>query len=142
MTLGEVQPFFADRLSGLGLKEWSDGFNVANIPSNILDGSFHVMVGNLSLGVVQQQVHEFKLSVTARLFFKGYRNPQTAKNIALNKAQEVFNDLLKPSVRLDQMSNLKDIRPVSCVASPLADSNDNSLILELVFECFLIYRFS
>lgn len=142
MTLGAVQPFFVNRLINLGFKEWADGFNVQNIPANLIDGAFHVMVGDMILGAVQQQTHDMKMQITVRLFFKGYKTPQAAKNAGLDSAQTVLNDFLKPSVRLGQANNLKDIRPVGLVAKPLADSNDNSLVLELVFECFLIYRFS
>lgn len=143
MRLGQVRAFFSDQLKAMKLREWTDGFNTANIPANIIDGSFHVAIGSLGLGAVNQQTHDYRLQVSVKMFFKGYTDPQKAKDVALDKAQEVMNQILKPTTRLGQDgSGLKDIRPVSAVPTPLADSNDNSLILELVFECFLIYRFS
>jgi hypothetical protein len=142
MTLGEIRPFFASKIAALDLKEWPDGFNYANIPSNVLNKMFHVELGQVSANTFEQQCHSFRMPLTIRVFFKGYGSPQTAKDTAMTKANEILNALLKPSMRLTEGTNLKDIRPVTVRPVPLADSNDNSLILELVFEVNLIYRFS
>lgn len=141
MTLGGLHPFIKAAVESVGLKEWKDGFNVQNIPASILNGSFHVAVGQISAENANQLVHNFRAPVKVNLFFKGYRDPQSAKDAALDKGQEVLNALLKPTVRLAS-EGLKDIRPVSIQPLPIDGSNDNSLILELVFECFLIYRFT
>lgn len=142
MKLGEVRSFFKTNLESLDLREWADGFNTANIPATVINGSFHIMIGNMALGAVNMQAHDVRMQIGIQLFFRGYRYPQDAKDAGLNKAQEVLNQLLKPSVRVNQSSELKDIRPVSVIPRPLAESNDNSLILDMVFECFLLYRFS
>jgi hypothetical protein len=142
MTLGGLRPFFVYILNAQsGLKEWKDGFNTANIPSNILDGAYHVEVGQISGLPASQLVHGFTAPITVRLFFKGYRDPQAVKDAALDKADVILNAVLRPSVRL-QTDGLKDVRPVSIRPIPLDQSNDNALILELVFECILNYRFS
>ena len=142
MTLGELRPFISTKIAALNLKEWTDGFNTANIPANILDGAFHVEIGSGISGSASQLVHEFRVPFTVRVFFKGFRNPADAKDKALTRANDVLTALLKPTVRLGGVDNLKDIRPVSLTPVPLASSNDNSLILELVFEAVLNYRFA
>ncbi len=142
MTLGEVRAFFSAQLEGLGLKEWKDGFNRDNIPANVLDKMFHVEQGNFASGPADNNLHTFAVPVTVRVFFKGYRDPWSTKDAAFNSASDILNAILRPSVRLMQVNELKDVRPVSVQALPLAASNDNSLILELVFTVILNYRFS
>jgi hypothetical protein len=141
MTLGDLRPFFAKLLTNLKYKEWPQAFAVDNIPANILTNSFHVAVGHISSAPAAHLVHEFKAPVTIRLFFKGYRAPNDAKDAALTQAHVILGAILKPDVRLTQ-EGLKDIRPGSITPVALAHTNDNSLILELVFECILNYRFT
>lgn len=142
MTLGGVRTFIGNKLTTLGLKQWADGFNRENIPANILNKSFHIEHGTFAITVGGQQTHEFRGPMTVRVFFSGYRDPLTAKDTALQFANTIFEALLAPDFRLSEGTNLKDIRPVSVVPVPLAASNDNSLILELVFELVLHYRFT
>lgn len=142
MTLGGLRAFYSAKLTALNLREWTDGFSRANIPSNILDNSFHIEIGQISSGPANNLIHEFKAPVIIRVFFKGYRNPAEAMDNALATGNSILNALLKSSVRFGGTDNLKDIRPVSVNPIPLSDSNDNSLILELAFETILKYHFS
>ncbi len=141
MTLGGIRPLFANVLSSLNYKEWPQAFNVNNIPANILTDSFHVAVAQVNAQTPDQQSHAFKTQVTVRVFFKGYRDPNAVKDAALDKAGLILNAILRPSVRLGT-EGLQDIRPVSVNPVGLAGSNDNSLILEMVFEVSLNYRFT
>jgi hypothetical protein len=143
MTLGGLRPFFTGILNTplLKLKEWPDAFHVDNIPGNILDGAYHIDIGQMAVST-DNVLHSFVAPVTVRMFFKGYRNPQQAKDAALDKAQVILNAVLSPSMRLHGDSNLKNIKFVSMRPIPLGQTNDNAIVLELVFECVLIYRFS
>ncbi len=141
MTLGQLRPFFSGILTGLNLREWTQAFSVDNIPSSIVTESFHVGVGQISLANTELQLHRFKTMVTVRVFFKGYRDPNAVKDAALDKAQVILNAVCKPSVRLGT-DGLADIRPVTVNPQALAATNENSLLLELVFEVVLNYRFT
>lgn len=142
MKLGELTTLFDDKLTALRFKKWDLPFAYDNIPANILDRSFHLTVGQISSGPAVQLVHEFRVPIMVRLFFKGYRDPLSAMSAALSETDAIYAALLKPSVRLGGKDNLKDIRPVSVQPFPIDSTNDNSIILELLFESVLQYRFT
>lgn len=140
MTFGGVRDYFRTRLDGLSFREWTDGFNTANIPSTILDRSYHLEVGRIIGSPANQHSHIYNYPLTVTLFFKGFRDPGEAIDEALDQAYEVTADILQTSVRL-QTAGLKDIRPVSISNEPLAGSNDNGIIVKLVFDVYLLYCF-
>lgn len=140
MTLGGVRDFFRTRLDGLSYNEWGDGFNIENIPSTILDKSYHLQVGQIRTGPANQMHHTFDYPITVSLFFKGFRDPSSAIDSSLDSAQDVLNDILNPAQRL-QTGGLKDIRPVGILVRPLAGSNDNTVVVEISFSVLMIYAF-
>jgi hypothetical protein len=140
MTLGGVRAFFRSRMDGLGYREWTDGFNVENMPSTILDKMYHLEVGAIKSGPANQMHHIFDYPITVRVVFKGFRDPSSAIDLSLDAGQEILDDILSPAQRL-QTDGLKDIRPVNISVSPLADSNDNTVVIELEFSALMIYAF-
>jgi hypothetical protein len=141
MNFGDIRGYFRTKLDALNYREWEDGFNFENIPSTILDGSYHIEVGSITGGPANQVHHTFLMPITVRIFFKGYRTPGEAIDAALNEANLILDEILKPSNRL-QTNGLKDVRPVSIQPVALQLSNDNAVILTMGFEAYLIYCFS
>jgi hypothetical protein len=78
MTLGGLRAFFRTRLDGLGYTEWTDGFNIENIPSTVLDMSYHLAVGDIRSGPANQLLHVFDYPLTVSIFLKGFRDPAEA----------------------------------------------------------------
>jgi hypothetical protein len=142
MTLGSVRAQFRQAVAALGFTEHDDGFNFNNIPSTLLDGSFHVELGVITTGPANQAHHTLRYPVTVRVFFKGYRDPNDQIDQALDQAQTILESVLSFDQRLAQDLNRKDIRPLSVSVNPLANSNDNAMILELEFEVYTIYVFN
>jgi hypothetical protein len=140
MTLGGVRGFFRTRLDGLGYNEWTDGFNIENIPSTVLDKSYHLAVGPIRSGPANQMHHVFDYPIVVSLFFKGFRDPSSAIDSSLDSAQDVLNDILDPAQRL-QTNGLKDIRPNGILVRPLAGSNDNTVVVEISFNVVMLYAF-
>lgn len=140
MTLGGLRAFFRTRLDGLGYREWTDGFNFENVPATVIDKSYHLEVGNIKSGPANQMHHIFDYGLTVSVVFKGFRDPSSAIDFALDAGQDILDDILSPAQRL-QTDGLKDIRPVNIAVRPLADSNDNAVVLEMEFSALMIFDF-
>lgn len=145
MTIGGVRGFFRTQLNALKLKEWVDGFNIENIPSTVLNNSYHLDVGRITVGTPMGGngfVYEFNYPVTLKVFSKGFKNPGLAIDAALDNAQDILADILQPGVRLALANQgLKDIRPSGITTQPLQISNDNAVILVMGFNAILVAEF-
>lgn len=144
MSLASVRPYFRNALQSLGFIEHEDAFGLDNIGSNVLDGRFHLESGTVFSAAAPQVTHEFSYSITVRVFRKGFRNTLEAYDAIDLDAQAIYEVVLDTANRLTEYNiptNIKDIIPESYVAVPLAETNDNAIILEMVFtarleQCF------
>jgi hypothetical protein len=134
--LSQIRPFFRTRLLDLRYREWTDGFNFENIPSNILDKSFHISTpSGARRGAYDLQSQEIEQDVVIRVFLKGYRNPASAIDDALVRYDQILNTFLGP----DRLGcAIKNIYLQTMQILPLAPSNDNAVILEVSFTCLII----
>jgi hypothetical protein len=123
----------------LGYEEWRDGFNFENIPSTLLDKSFHIESGDVVPTTSNHQLHEFSSPIVIRVYLKGFLDPVEAIDNAYDTADDILAEILLPSNRLG--TNVKDIVPTNISVKPLNDQNDNSVLLELSFEGITFNRF-
>jgi len=140
MSLAAVRPYFRTRLDALGYKEWSDGFNFANIPQTILDGSYHLEVGTAGGTKVGQLVTEIDFPITVRVFFQGYSDPRGRIDDAMAAADAILAEVLIESN--SQGATIKAVLFDSVTVNPYDGSDDNDIILELVFTAVLDCSFS
>jgi hypothetical protein len=132
-----IRPYFRARLNALGFREWKDGFNFENIPSTILDKSYHVEIPRGSrLNAFDMSSNDITQDVVVRVFFKGFRNPSEAIDLALLKYEQILQSVLASENRIGV--DIKNIYFDSCQILPLSDSNDNAVILEITFSCLII----
>lgn len=136
MSLTSVVPLYRTQMDGLGYEEWTDAFNVENIPSTILDGAYHIEVGSGDGAVINQHVLNTNFPIVLRLFRRGFRDPASMRDEMLGELQTIVCDILAPSVRLS--SGVKNIVFNGWVLSPLSDTNDNSIMLEMNFTNIVI----
>lgn len=142
MALTDVRAYFRTRMNALSYKEWDDGFNVQNIPSTILNGSYHIETGSISGRPSPHIGHEFEYPVTVRLFLKGYRTPASAIDNSITAGQNILSGVLATANRLGNGSTIMDIVPVSIEPIRLDGTNDNSVILELQFVARVMMNFT
>jgi hypothetical protein len=143
MTLGQVRGFFRGVMNGLKYREWADGFNIANIPATILDGSYHLDVGHIKISPTmgaQARAFEFSYPVTLKVLSKGFKNPGLAIDRALDNAQGILEVLMPQANALTQVG-IKNVSPTGLDTQPLQVSNDNAVILVMTFDMYLILAF-
>lgn len=131
MSISNVRPFYKNRLEILGFTHWADGFNFENIPSTILDNAFHIEVNPSDAGVINQHAQFIDMPVTVRVFRKGFVDVSAGIDSALLDVENIICDILLPSIRLG--SDIKNVVFDGFSVNPLADSNDNAIMLELNF---------
>lgn len=141
MGLVDVRAYFRDRLDSLGYTEWTDGFNVENIPSTILDRSYHVESGDISTTASNHQPHRFDCPVTVRLFIKGYLDPKSAIDDSYALCEDILAEVLLPTNRLDTANGLSDVQPQGISVRPLTLQNDNGVVLEINFLAITFLNF-
>lgn len=140
MSFSTIRPYFQERMSVIDteLKEWEDAFNVDNIPATILDKSWHLDFSPFSYNTGGAHTClSFECPITLSVFFKGYRNPVEAVDMALLFADAILKECTKPVQRLNQ-PKIKNVLPGNISVRELSDSNDNAAVLEIQFFCEVI----
>lgn len=134
MGLVDVRPYFRARLNSLGYKEWSDGFNFDNIPENIIDKAYHIDDFEVTFESLNQTDLELDVSVTTRLFFKGFRNVKEALDICNERLDAILVEVLKPTNRLTGTLGLRNVLLSSIKKEPVDVSNDNTIRVAIVWS--------
>ena len=135
----EVRSYFRTALVALGFKEWTDAFNVDNIPSTILDKSFHLSAPSGSRrGGYDQQKQDAETSVAIRIARKGYKNPANAIDQCLVDVDAIITQCLDITRRNE--SGIKNVYNGGHSITALDASNDNVAVLEINFTCFIILK--
>ena len=140
MSLSSVRDLFRTRLDGLGYREHKDGFNFENIPQTLLDESYHLEIATITGSTTNQLTTFFEYPLNVRIFLKGFRDPASAIDDAITRAEEILADILSPSVRYGD--DVKDIVPNTIEVNPLAITNDNDVILEMTFTSRIFCNFT
>ena len=133
-----LRPYFRTQLNALGYKEWPGGFSFDNIPSTLLDGAYHIeTIDSARRGPWSQQTQDIEFPVTIRVFLKGYRDVSQMMDDALSEYDSILTRVLDPTRRLT--SSIKNIFPERMKLEAVAATNDNDAILEITFNCLIIF---
>ncbi len=134
MSLSIVRSYFRARLNSLGYKEWDDGFNVDNIPENIINYAYHIDNFAGTVNSMNQTDLDIDVNVTTRIFFKGYRTVKDALDTVDQKLEDIFVEVLKPTNRLTGTAGLRDVQLVEYTKEPITFSNDNTIVATLIWR--------
>ncbi len=139
MGLSDVRAYFRTSMESLGYNEWRDGFNAENIPSTLLDNSFHIVSGDIT-PTVNHQGHEFDCPITIRIFKKGFLDPVSAIDESYIDVETIYAEILSPANRLTV--DVHDVVPTGISVNPLTLQNDNAAVVEINFNAKTFMRFS
>ena len=134
----EFKEYFKKYLTGNGYKEHKDGFNSENIARTNLNNSFFISysVQNVANGITVED----NINVVVQLFHKGFKTPQDAIDEAMEKANGLrlnvcsFENVETFNVEQGNDSTILGVDFVSQTPEPLNASNDNSIIIEMIFN--------
>lgn len=138
MSMTAARAYFRARGKAIGLKEWTDGFNSDNIPSSVIHKSFHIQQGVASGISLNQNDQVIEFPITVKIFVKGYKDPSSGIDSAIELTENLIEECLTPQNRLTQSNGIKTIIYESSVFDPLSDSNDNAVIASSTFRVMTI----
>lgn len=138
-ALTQVRPYFKTQFDALGgYEEHKDGFSVANIPNNILNKSYHVLLTSVDGGPVNHTHQATNSSVTVSVFFKGYRYVTEGIDIAVQSLNDIITRFCKIENRTNTGAGVLNVIFETADLKPFSDQNDNIIILEIKFTV-LVY---
>lgn len=138
MKNGDVLAYCRARLTALGRVEHVDTFNFNNIPEPRLSKAFHLELG-ASTGETNNQDHQTaRVPVTVRLPFAPARLVKPIREEAAVFADTVIAAFINPRNRLTQTNSIRNVKFDTMTMDPLANSNDNGLIVNLIFTMLVI----
>jgi len=132
MSWTTILPYFRTHLDAEGLREWDEPFDSTNIPATLLDNAYNFEFGDFSGEGLNQNDQETLVALTCRIFKKGYANPKTARDEAIQLGQDLVEVLLAPTNRLN--ATFKNVRFDNMNIHALSDQNDNALVIDLEFS--------
>lgn len=128
-----TRTYFKNRISECmpDYTEWEDYFNSSNIPSTLLDYSYHIELGSTASGSFDDQSSLEEMSVTIRFFRKGFDTSMLQEHF-----DKLYDDVhgfkfnaQDPSKRVEP---IKNVYATSVIPQPM-DSNDNIMIVQVDF---------
>lgn len=123
-------------MDALLFKEHKDAFNYENIPSTIINKSYHIETPTGGRrGTYTNQSQELEHDCVIRVFFKGYRYPATAIDEAMTNYNTILATVLSSSNRLN--AGIKNIYLNDVSIKPFGATNDNLVLLEITFTCLM-----
>lgn len=138
MSITAVKSYFRARCSAISLKEWKDGFAFDNIPSNIIDRSYHLEIGP-AVGIkLNQNDQEINCQAIVRIFVKGFRDPAAGIDTALLLTENLLTEALATDTRLTQTTGIKQVTFENASFEPPQGDNDNLVIASVQFRVLTI----
>ena len=136
MSLSEARTFLKARLkeTDSSFREWKDGFNSQNIPSNIFNKAYHISYQQASINNIEHII-DTNISAEVLIFYKGYRNVQSAYDSAMNLSYKLKQKAVNPS---KVTGSIKRVICDSVNIEPV-DNNDNSFIIKLDFTLRMMF---
>jgi len=117
------------------LEQWTDAFNIENIPSTIYDNAYHIFYSVPTMDKEQGLV-DLSISSTITLFFKANRDVQTIFDTAMDTGNSVAIALMNVH-NIQEYNTVNDLQnyiisvDVNSVLPTNPDSNDNRVIITL-----------
>ena len=138
MSLTASRTYLRARAEAIGLKEWKDGFNFSNIPSNLIDRSYHIE-SNQAVGVkLNMSDQELNFAHTVRIFVKGFRNSAQGIDTAIEIAQTYIKECVTATNRVAQTNGIKNVVFENVNFDAQDTSNDNLIVASLTFRIFSV----
>lgn len=138
MSLTKVIPYFRTVMDTLGHKEWKDALADDNIPSTVLDRSYHILMGDASNIKQNQDAIEVNQPIAVKLFVKGYRQTADGRDRAITYQEAIIKKALEDARRCQTYEGIKNVIFQNGGITELSSDNDNTMRVTLNFNCIVI----
>lgn len=133
MSISLVKPYFTQQLDALGLTEWTDAFGEDNLPSTVVDRSYHQRVVTVNGTSVNQETLEYLINHELKIYFKSFNDTDLGIDNALIESESV---IVKCCNLPDySTAGLKGVFLDSMDVSPFDNEvNDNLMVATIQFS--------
>lgn len=134
MALSGIKTYFRSVISGVdsGIKEWTDGFNIENIPASVYDKAFHLSYGPIQGDILGAEHQGIDVEFIVRLVFKGYRDVSSGIDRAVDLAESILKAAQDPATRLG--NPIKNVKFLSMTIEESFRSNDNLILVTQTYN--------
>ncbi len=139
MSFSTIRPYFRTILATVDtdLKEWTDGFNIENIPQNIIHKSWHLTFNPTNPISTNQNCLSIEYPVTLNVFLQAGVDVSSAIDSANSLGQSIYQECLDHSNRLGitatSTAKTTNIVPSVMSINPYGQDNDNIIRLQIDF---------
>lgn len=123
-------------------REWTDGFNIDNIPETIINKSWHLRHNPVSPQTINQNCFKLDYPVTLNVFLLAGLDVSAGIDSANSLGQSIYQECLDHSNRLgitgSSTAKIVNIIPGSMSINEYSSDNDNTIRLQIDF-IFQIY---
>lgn len=133
MSISLIKPYFTQQLNTLGLTEWTDAFGEDNLPSTVVDRSYHQRVVTVSGTSINQETLEYLVNHELKIYFKSFNDTDLGVDNALIESESV----IVKCCNLPEYSTagLKGVFLDSMDVSPFDNEvNDNLMVATIQFS--------
>lgn len=133
MSISLIKPYFTQQLNALGLTEWTDAFGEDNLPSTVVDRSYHQRVVTVSGTSINQETLEYLVNHELKIYFKSFNDTDLGVDNALIESESV----IVKCCNLPEYSTagLKGVFLDSMDVSPFDNEvNDNLMVATIQFS--------
>jgi len=133
MSITLIKPYFTQQLNALGFTEWEDAFGEDNLPSTVIDRSYHQRIVSVSGTAVNQESLEYFIIHEIKVYFKSFNNTDLGVDAALLESESV----IVKCCNLPEYSTagLKGVFLDSLDVSPFDNNvNDNLMVATIQFN--------
>ena len=140
MSISQVRTYFRNRLAETDpdLSEWTDGFNIENIPNTITDKTYHIFLGTLASQELNDLTTDDQLAVSINVFFEGYQDVQETLDVGYDLMHQFRLNSINPCNSMVG-DNIKNVVLESITPNPV-DTNDNMIRFSLDFNVRLVFQ--
>lgn len=135
MSLANIYPYFRARMNALEYREHEDGFSRDNIPSSLLNESYHILTSSGVGGSINQNHQDVGVNVNLMVAYKGFRHPSDAKEKALVEIDKILKEICNIKNRT---SSLLNVVFDGFDMVELDVTNDNVVMVEMNFTADVV----
>lgn len=121
-------------------KEWTDTFNIENIPANVIDKAWHLSSPDATSNQRNQVDLVQRQPIRFQALFKGLREVEGGFEKAEAAAKLLIQKVVDPTIATIQGNELKNVEFRTKSISPQSGTNDNLVLLTLDFDVLLVFN--
>lgn len=116
------------------LREWEDAFNLANIPSSVIDRSYHIFIPSIVASGQNSRTIEHRVNVQLSYFRKGFKTPRDAQLQGLDECFCLIQAIVNPLKWNDPSYMIYRVNCDQVTQNPVEGSNDNLIFFQMNFS--------